>query len=170
MATKYHSVAVSKPKHLYTTSYEGQSIDGFLERLRQTGVRTLVDVRELPLSRKAGFSKRALAEALTVEGIAYAHMPQLGCPKSIRDRYKADGNWARYTLDFDKYLATQTAAVTELAHIAGATTTALLCFEADFNRCHRTFVARAAAAAGAPSVAHITARTTISELPRRAAA
>lgn len=161
---------MSKPKHLYTTSYEGQNIDGFLDRLRETGVRTLVDVRELPLSRKAGFSKRSLAAALAAKDIAYAHMPQLGCPKSIRDRYKLDGNWARYTLDFDRYLATQTAAVTELAHIASATTTALLCFEADFNRCHRTFVARAAVIAGAPSIAHITARTTISELPRRAVA
>jgi len=159
-----------KPKHLYTTSYEGQDIEGFLKRLRETGVKTLVDVRELPLSRKAGFSKRALAEALTINGIAYAHMPQLGCPKAIRDRYKVDGNWARYTLDFDKYLETQAAAVTELAHIAGATTTTLLCFEADFDRCHRTFVARAAVEAGAPAIAHITARTTIPELPRRAAA
>ncbi len=161
---------MSKPKHLYTTSYEGQEIAGFLKRLLETGVKTLVDVRELPLSRKAGFSKNALATALSAKGVAYAHMPQLGCPKNIRDRYKADGNWARYTLDFDKYLATQTAAVTELAHIAGATTTALLCFEADFNRCHRTFVARAAVVAGAPAVAHITARTTIPELSRRAAA
>lgn len=158
------------PKHLYTCSYEGQNIDGFLKRLRDVGVKTLVDVRELPLSRKAGFSKTALAAALSTQGIAYAHMPQLGCPKDIRDRYKADGNWARYTLDFNRHLARQIAAVTELAHIAGATATALLCFEADFNRCHRTFVARAATVAGAPTVAHITATTTVAELPRRAAA
>lgn len=161
---------MSKNRYLYTVSYEGQEIEGFLKRLLETGVKTLVDVRELPLSRKAGFSKRALAAALAVKGIAYAHMPQLGCPKNIRDRYKADSSWARYTHDFNNHLATQAAAVTELAHIAGATTTALLCFEADFARCHRTFVARAAAASGAPPIAHITARTVVPELPRRAAA
>ena len=165
-----HRIRMNKPKHLYTTGYEGQNIETFLDRLVTIGVKTLIDVRELPLSRKAGFSKRALAEALAGKGIAYAHMPTLGCPKPIRNRYKADGNWTRYTLDFTRYLESQNAAVTELAHIAGATTTALLCFEADFNRCHRTYVARAAALSGAPSVAHITPRTTIPELRHRAAA
>jgi len=158
------------PKHLYTAGYEGISLPVFIQRLQDNGVNTVVDVRELPLSRKPGFSKRALSEALAEHGIAYAHMPTLGCPKPIRDSYKADGNWARYTQGFTKYLRTQLASVKELAKIGTATTAALLCFEADFTRCHRTFVARAAAAAGAPSVAHITARTTIPELPLRAAA
>src|SRR3546814_18177557 len=48
-------------KHLYTIGYAGQTLEGFLRRLKQVGVLTVVDVRELPLSRKSGFSKRALA-------------------------------------------------------------------------------------------------------------
>lgn len=157
-------------KHLYTVGYEGLSIEAFIARLKANGVRTLVDVRELPLSRKKGFSKQALARTLAEHDIAYAHMPTLGCPRPIRDAYKTDGSWARYTLSFTRYLATQQAAVQELAHIAQATPAALMCFEADFNRCHRSFVARAAVAAGAPGVAHITAKTTIPELALRAAA
>lgn len=161
---------MKRPVHLYTIGYEGLSINAFIQRLLDHGVQTLLDVRELPLSRKAGFSKRALADALAQRGIAYAHMPTLGCPKSIRDAYKSDGNWLRYTQAFMKHLDAQHACVKELAKIGTATTAALVCFEADFNRCHRTYVARAAHAAGAPAVSHITARTTIAELPRRAAA
>lgn len=158
------------PKHLYTIGYEGLSLQAFIKRLHDNGVHTLVDVRELPLSRKRGFSKRALADALAVHGIAYAHMPTLGCPKAIRERYKVNSDWARYTRDLKKYLATQQAAVEEFAKISRATIAALMCFEADFTQCHRTYVARAAAVAGASGVVHITARTTTPELARRVAA
>jgi uncharacterized protein (DUF488 family) len=158
------------PKHLYTIGYEGLTLDTFIQRLRDNSIRTLVDVRELPLSRKRGFSKRALAEALAPHGITYVHMSTLGCPKPIRDCYKADGNWIRYTRAFLKHLADQQAAVQELAKISRTLTAALLCFEADFNRCHRTYVARAAIAASAPGIVHITAKTTIPESGRRAAA
>jgi len=61
-------------------------------------VKTVVDVRELPLSRKKGFSKSAFCDALSAHGIAYLHA--LGCPKPIRNPYKADGNWQTYTRDF----------------------------------------------------------------------
>lgn len=74
-------------------------------------------MRALPLSSKRGFSRRALAQALAEHGIAYAHVPTLGCPKPIRDRYKSDGDWTRYSAAFTKDLGTQSAAVTELAEI-----------------------------------------------------
>jgi uncharacterized protein (DUF488 family) len=158
------------PTHLYTVGYEGLTLEAFIQRLRDNSIRTLVDVRELPLSRKRGFSKRALAETLASHGITYMHMPKLGCPKPIRDCYKADGNWSRYTRAFLKHLADQQPAVQELADISQALTAALLCYEADFSRCHRTYVARAAVATSDLGVIHITAKTTIPESGRRAAA
>lgn len=157
-------------RYIYTVGYEGLSTEGFIARLKDARVHTLVDIRELPLSRKAGFSKTALSALLARQGIAYAHMPALGCPKPIRDRYKIDGDWKRYTADFTRYLATQQAPVAELAKIGQATAIALMCFEADFARCHRSFVARAAGAEAGLPVAHITARTVVPELARRAAA
>jgi uncharacterized protein (DUF488 family) len=159
-----------KTTALYTFGYEGLTIDTFIARLKQVGVRTIIDVRELPLSRKKGFSKKSFAEALHHAGIAYAHMPALGCPKPIRDAYREDGNWSAYTRMFTSYLDQQDAAIVEVAKIAGATSACLVCFEADFNYCHRSMVARAAARSGGPAVVHLTARTAIPEFPAKAAA
>ena len=43
---------------LMTIGYEGASIDDFVETLRYSSVSTLVDIRELPLSRKKDFLKQ----------------------------------------------------------------------------------------------------------------
>lgn len=150
--------------HLYTFGYEGLTIETFVLRLQAAGVTTVVDVRELPLSRKKGFSKSSFRTALSGAGIAYAHMPALGCPKSIRDGYKADGSWASYTKLFLAYLDTQAPTVHELVKIANATNACLVCFEADFTMCHRTYVARAARVMGGPAVQHLTAQKVLPDL------
>jgi uncharacterized protein (DUF488 family) len=155
---------------LYTFGYEGMSLDAFIARLKQVGVDTVIDVRELPLSRKRGFSKTAFAAALHAAGIAYAHMPALGCPKPIRDAYRADGDWSSYARKFSACLVGQGPAVAEVVKIARATTVCLVCFEADFAHCHRSMVARAAALAGGPAVVHLTPKTAIPEVPVMAAA
>jgi uncharacterized protein (DUF488 family) len=149
---------------VYTIGYEGLSIEAFLLRLQDMRIQTLVDVRELPLSRKAGFSKRALAEKLHAIGIRYQHLPQLGCPKSIRDNYRQTGNWSTYVRSFNTYLPTQQAALRELAAMSKVSSICLMCFEADFNYCHRSIVARHAQEFGTLPVVHITAQTTIPEL------
>jgi uncharacterized protein (DUF488 family) len=156
--------------HLYTLGYEGFDIASFVARVRACGVNTIVDVRELPLSRKKGFSKSSFKEALGQLGVAYFHVPALGCPKDIRDRYKADGNWRAYTRAFLAYIDTQDATVRELVKLSRATTACLVCFEADYATCHRTFVARAARELGGPSVVHLNARTAIPDTGLRAVA
>lgn len=156
--------------NLFTFGYEGLNIDEFIARLKAEGVKTVIDVRELPLSRKKGFSKTAFSRALHLEGIAYTHMPTLGCPKPIRYAYRADGNWAAYSKRFLAYLGRQSAAIAGLAKIARATRACLVCYEADFNFCHRSMVARAVMQAGGPRILHLSAKTVIPELPQRAAA
>lgn len=126
-----------------TIGYEGLDIDDFMSLLAENDIETLVDVREMPLSRKPGFSKKALESVLNLSGREYVHMVALGCPKPIRDRYREDGNWKRYTEGFLKYLATREDAVAELAALAATSNCALLCYEADYNFCHRSMVANA---------------------------
>ena len=139
---------------IYTIGYERLALAQFLELLKANGVEHLVDIREAPISRKAGFAKAALCEAVTGAGIRYSHVRALGCPKPIRDRYKHTGDWERYARDFTIYLAAQQAALAELRSITGASRTCLLCYEADFNRCHRAFVAAAIVGPDGP-VRHI---------------
>lgn len=128
---------------VFTIGYEGLDIDAFMALLEQHGIDTIVDIRELPLSRKRGFSKSALAEALYVDGHRYLHLRELGCPRPVRDRYRVDGDWKRYTRGFLKHLQGQQRTLKQLSELAASSHCALLCYEADFNLCHRSLVANA---------------------------
>lgn len=150
---------------IFTIGYEGRSVEDFLTDLSATGVRLVADVREAPVSRKRGFSKSPLAQALHGTGIAYRHFRALGCPKPIREMYKDDGDWPAYTRAFMQHLAQQQSAIEELATLAQAQPTALLCYEADFNRCHRTYVARAVARHLSAAVWHLTPEGLVEDVP-----
>jgi len=142
---------------VFTIGYEGLDIDVFMSLLAEHGIETVVDVRELPLSRKPGFSKKALAAVLNLSGLEYVHMVDLGCPKQVRDRYREDGNWKRYTEGFMKHLKTQDDAIAELSALAATSNCALLCYEADSNFCHRSMVASAVKDYCGARVTHIKA-------------
>lgn len=145
---------------VFTIGYEGLDIDIFMSLLAEHGIETVVDIRELPLSRKPGFSKKALASVLNLSGREYIHMVDLGCPKHVRDRYREDGNWERYTEEFLKHLQTQKAVIAELSDLASSSNCALLCYEADFNFCHRSMVASAVHDFCGADVQHIKATDT----------
>ena len=142
---------------IYTVGYEGLDIDSFLSLLAENDIETVVDVREMPLSRKPGFSKKSLANVLNLSGREYVHMVDLGCPKLVRDRYREDGNWKRYTDGFMKHLKTQDDAIAELSALAATSNCALLCYEADPNYCHRSMVASAVKDYCGARVTHIKA-------------
>ena len=63
---------------IYSVGYEGLTVAGLIERLQQSRVEELVDVRASPYSRRPGFSKKRLAESLSAAGITYRHEPLLG--------------------------------------------------------------------------------------------
>ncbi|WP_326554875.1 DUF488 domain-containing protein [Micromonospora sp. NBC_01813] len=123
--------------------YEGRSIDGLLAELQATGVSRLVDVRLTPISRKPGFSKSALARALTAAGIAYEHRRELGNPKSNRPGFAGPPEaLAQARATYAELLDEPTAAacLRGLATALSSERAALLCFEADEQRCHRHVV------------------------------
>lgn len=74
---------------IYTIGYEGAGLEPFLAVLVEHGIDCLIDVRELPSSRRKGFSKNALFDALSGVGIDYVHLRGLGDPKPGRDAAKA---------------------------------------------------------------------------------
>ena len=128
------------PATLYTVGYEGLSLPEFLDRLVQAGISRLVDVRELPLSRRPGFSKTKLAAALGELGIEYVHARPLGNPKSNRERYRAgdvEGGAEVYrrSLHNGSYPA-----LLKLAEGLDDEPTCLMCFERDHEHCHRAVI------------------------------
>lgn len=157
-------------REILTFGYEGINIERFVERLRTASVETVIDVRANPLSRKPGLSKNALAQNLKAGGVHYVHAAELGCPKPVRDRYKSDGDWTAYTNGFLHYVAGQSSAVRNVAAIADKSRSCLICFEADFNFCHRTFVARAVAPIINARIVHLAATTSIVDPDARSAA
>ena len=126
---------------IYTTGYEGESIDEFVEKLLNVQVDILVDVRKLPLSRKKGFSKTPLRTALSTKGIDYHHYPELGMPDHLRKlRHDLDDNGP--ILDaYDSLLPQHETTVAALAELATQKTVCLMCFEADATQCHRSRLA-----------------------------
>lgn len=128
---------------IFTIGYEGAVIDDFVARLRDAGIRVIIDVRELPLSHKRGFSKSALAGALSAEGIGYIHMSRLGCPKAVRNAYKASGDLSGFRRAFHKHLAGERDALDQALAEVLRGGVCLLCFEADYAKCHRSMVADA---------------------------
>jgi uncharacterized protein (DUF488 family) len=68
---------------VFTVGHGARPIDELLEVLGQAGVRTLVDVRRFPSSRRhPQFSQPALAAAVEEAGIAYRHAVELGGRRS----------------------------------------------------------------------------------------
>jgi uncharacterized protein (DUF488 family) len=130
---------------LLTIGYEGRTQDDLIERLRNAGVDRVVDVRELPLSRRRGFSKTPLAAALDAAGIAYEHARELGNPKKHRERYKR-GDVAGGARAYRAHLHNGSyPALIELADAVASQKICLLCVEGEHDRCHRAVIAGAIA-------------------------
>ena len=51
-------------RKLYTIGYSGFDIESFIDKLLLNEIECLIDVREIPISRKKGFSKNALLTRL----------------------------------------------------------------------------------------------------------
>lgn len=110
----------------------------FAESVAAAGVEVLIDVRELPISRKRGFAKTALAQALAESGVEYIHWKALGNPKKIRDIYKA-GDVERGRALFKSHLNESAATeLDDLASFVRMKRCALMCVEHDPSTCHRT--------------------------------
>jgi len=121
--------------------YEGLTLDAFIDRLQRAQVTMLVDVRLNAISRKAGFSKRALQDALGAAGIEYRHDRRLGNPKDNRAGYREVGTSVAIAARdrFRDMLRAEVAeaAINELRDLATSRSIAVLCFEADGRHCHR---------------------------------
>lgn len=125
---------------IYTKGYEQQDIDEFIQQLQQCGVTLLVDVREMPISRRRGFSKTAINENLSRHGIRYIHLRALGCPTPIRRKLQETGDYDSCFQMYREYLRRHPEDFQNLKQIAGQETVCLMCFEKDPLKCHRSVI------------------------------
>lgn len=157
------TAAETTPK-LMTIGYEGAGIDDFIRTLKSAHVQSLVDVRELPLSRKKGFSKRALRDALEIAGITYIHVRQLGDPKPGRVAARS-GNMIEFGRIFNNHMRQDSTreALLDLIPIVISGGACLLCFERCHSDCHRSIVANELSKIIKIRISHIGVRHNIAE-------
>ena len=127
---------------LYTIGYEGRDIGEFVDRLKEFKVTRLIDVREIPLSRKKGFSKTVLGQRLKDENIEYVHYKALGSPTEIRNKLRSDWDYDHFFKAFSAYLAGKMDVIEEVYEFLSDGTNCLMCFERMPEQCHRSCVAR----------------------------
>lgn len=123
---------------IYSLGYEGRSLASVVGFLEECGVRTLVDVRLTPWSRKKGFSRGTLEAVLKNRRINYRHEPRLGNPKSNREGFRADSD--EFIERFHAATTDADQAIEEIVALAQVGPVAVLCFERDEVACHRSLV------------------------------
>jgi uncharacterized protein (DUF488 family) len=131
---------------VYTIGYHGTSIDSFANRLLREGIRSVLDVRANPISRKYGFARSSLQSICRKVGLAYHHFPGLGISSS--ERRGVSGIKAFNTL-FSHYerhtLAQNTTDISAASVLIKSAPSVLLCAETNASECHRGRLAVAVA-------------------------
>jgi uncharacterized protein (DUF488 family) len=127
---------------LYSIGYEKALLKDVLATLTGSGVATLIDVRDRPISRRPGFSKRQLAAAIEDAGMRYVHLAALGTPPEGRLANRRS-EWERFWRIVEEKLACPEAELDlqRAAELAATAPSCLLCYETDWHVCHRRRVA-----------------------------
>jgi len=130
---------------LFTIGYEATTMGEFLDALTKAGVERVIDVRAVPNSRRPGFSKTPLRNALAEVGIDYVHLRALGTPSDGRTAARAGRHEDLkriYAAQLD--LPEAIVAAGQMRDLAAEKPSALLCYERDPAGCHRTLLWRSA--------------------------
>lgn len=126
---------------IFTIGYEASTMDEFLSALKAAGVERVIDVRALPLSRRPGFSKSPLRNALVEAGIDYVHLKALGTPAEGRSAARAGRQQ-----DLERIYAGQLdlpeaiVQAEQMRELAAEKPSALLCYEREPAQCHRSLL------------------------------
>jgi len=132
------------PLRIFTIGYEATTMGDFIDALTSAGVKRVIDVRALPLSRRPGFSKTPLTGALAEAGIDYVHLRALGTPAAGREAARKGRHAELETIYAGQLeLPEAIAQGQQMLALAAETPSALLCFERDPGSCHRTVLLRA---------------------------
>ncbi len=128
---------------IWTIGYERVGQSDFVAALKAAKIKTLIDVREVANSRRAGFSKKSLAAALDEAGIAYIHLKPLGTPKAGREAARKGDTKTMHRIFEARMVEPESQlALAEAAQVARKGRACLMCLEHDWRVCHRSIVAK----------------------------
>jgi uncharacterized protein (DUF488 family) len=128
---------------LFTIGFTKKSAETFFTRLKNAGVKRLIDVRLNNVSQLAGFTKKDDLRYFTkaICNIEYLHLPELAPTADILNPYKKakNGDWQLYERQFLELLrARHIESTTPRELLDGG---CLLCSEEKPHHCHRRLVA-----------------------------
>ena len=131
---------------IFTIGYEGATVPEFIAALKQGGVERVIDVRALPNSRRPGFSKTPLRNALAEAGVEYVHFRALGTPSDGRAAARAGRHEELKRIYADQLeLPEAMAEGAQMLALADEKPSALLCMEREPAHCHRSLLLDAVA-------------------------
>lgn len=145
---------------IFTVGHSNHSLEEFIGLLLDARVEALVDVRKLPGSRKyPHFNDDVLAVELPRRGVSYRREEALTGRRKVSRTvpFEVNGNWRNRSFHnyADHALSAEfDAALQGLRDAARHETTAVMCSEAVWWRCHRRIIADHLLAAG-EDVRHI---------------
>ena len=131
---------------IFTIGYEGATVGEFVEALKTAKVKRVIDVRAVANSRRPGFSKTPLRNALAEENIDYVHLRALGTPADGRAAARASRHEDLVRIYAGQLeLPEAIAQGAQMLDLAGEKPSAVLCYERDPAGCHRTLLLTAVA-------------------------
>jgi uncharacterized protein (DUF488 family) len=127
---------------IFTIGFTKKTAEAFFQLLHEAQVQKLIDIRENRVGQLAGFAKYPdLAFFLhRVAGIAYDYQPILAPSPEIRTAYRKSRDWNQYEKSFLELMA-QRKVLEEVDPASFEGVVALLCSEAEPEKCHRRLVA-----------------------------
>lgn len=144
--TKVFSQLLMQPPQahiIYTIGHSTRTLTDFVDMLQSFDIKILVDIRHYPGSRKyPHFNKENLEVEMADNGIEYMHIKELGGRRKVVENSK-NNRWRNTSFrGYADYMETEDfkKAITKLESIALQQSTAYMCSEAVWWRCHRSMV------------------------------
>ena len=129
---------------IWTIGHSTREIDVFISLLEENGIKLLADVRSWPGSKRySQFNREALAESLSAHGIRYEHFPELGGRRKPKPDSRNSAWRSASFRGYADHMETEEfrKGVERLLDLNGeAGSTAIMCAEAVWWRCHRRIV------------------------------
>ncbi|RUM58108.1 MAG: hypothetical protein DSY85_00160 [Marinomonas sp.] len=127
--------------NIYTIGFTKKNAETFFNFLKESNVKTLIDVRLNNVSQLAGFAKRDDLKFFLNElcGANYVHLPELAPTKDILNAYKkGDIPWEIYEDKFLNLMGQRN--IEKLIQPTLLDHSCLLCSEHEPHLCHRRLV------------------------------